>query len=105
MLFRSRGWEDYNQQGSNIPTLRVQDKYAQESGTPFYSQTSFSPNPDFNIAGSPSFDINKGAGALGRRTGEQLLRLQQESGIQNQQLQQELERRGIMPTGISLPPV
>jgi hypothetical protein len=57
------------------------------------------------ISASPSFDIQKSSGALGKRPGEQLLRLQQESGIQNQQLQQELEKRGIMPRGIQLPPV
>ena len=58
----------------------------------------------FDIAASPSFEIPKGQGALGRRSGEQLQRIQ-ESGIQNQQLQQELERRGMMPRGIQLPPV
>lgn len=57
-------------------------------------------------ARSPSFDINQGQGALGRRSGEQLLRLQGGSGsMQNQQLQQELERRGIIPRGVQLPPV
>ena len=57
-------------------------------------------------ARTPSFDINQGQGALGRRSGEQLLRLQGGRGsMQNQQLQQELERRGIIPRGIQLPPV
>jgi hypothetical protein len=57
-------------------------------------------------ARTPSFDINQGQGALGRRSGEQLLRLQGGSGsMQNQQLQQELERRGIIPRGVQLPPV
>jgi hypothetical protein len=58
----------------------------------------------FDIAGGTSFEIPKGQGALGRRSGEQLQRIQ-ESGIQNEQLQQELERRGMMPRGIQLPPV
>lgn len=58
----------------------------------------------FDIAAGPSFEIPKGQGALGRRSGEQLQRIQ-ESGIQNQQLQQELERRGMLPRGIQLPPV
>jgi hypothetical protein len=61
------------------------------------------PTP-FDIAGSPSFSIPQGQGALGKRSGEQLKRIQ-ESGIQNEQLQQELQRRGIMPRGIQLPPV
>jgi len=61
---------------------------------------------DFNIAAGPSFDIPKSQGALGGRSGEQLLRLQQGSGnMENQQLQNELQRRGILPSGIQLPPV
>ena len=63
----------------------------------------FFPTP-FNIAADPSFSIPQGQGALGRRSGEQLQRIQ-ESGIQNEQLQQELERRGMLPRGIQLPPV
>jgi hypothetical protein len=63
-------------------------------------------SPGVKEARSPSFDINQSQGALGRRSGEQLLRLQGGSGsMQNQQLQQELERRGIMSRGIQLPPV
>lgn len=63
--------------------------------------------PGVKEAKSPSFDINKSPGALGRRTGEQLRRLYQEgSGLGgNQQLREELERRGIMPSGVQLPPV
>lgn len=64
------------------------------------------PIPFGSIAGAPSFEIPKGQGALGNRSGEQLLRLQQGSGnMQNQQLQNELERRGILSRGIQLPPV
>lgn len=60
----------------------------------------------FDVAAGPSFEIPKGQGALGGRSGEQLLRLQQGSGnMENQQLQNELQRRGIMPSGIQLPPV
>jgi len=63
-------------------------------------------SPGVKEARSPSFDINQSQGALGRRSGEQLLRLQGGSGsMQNQQLQQELERRGFMSRGIQLPPV
>jgi len=57
-----------------------------------------------HIAGGPSFDINKSSGALGKRSGEQLKRIQ-EFGIQNKQLDEELKRRGLKSTGISLPPV
>jgi hypothetical protein len=57
-----------------------------------------------HIAGGPSFDINKSSGALGKRTGEQLKRLE-ESGLKNKQLDEELKRRGLKSTGISLPPV
>jgi hypothetical protein len=61
---------------------------------------------EFDVAAGPSFEIPKGQGALGGRSGEQLLRLQQGSGnMENQQLQNELQRRGIMPSGIQLPPV
>ena len=63
-------------------------------------------SPGAKEARTPSFDINQSQGALGRRSGEQLLRLQGGSGsMQNQQLQQELERRGIIPRGVQLPPV
>jgi hypothetical protein len=56
------------------------------------------------VAGSPSFDINRGAGALGGRSGEQLKRLYEGGTQQNQQLNEELKRRGIMPgAGPQLP--
>jgi hypothetical protein len=56
------------------------------------------------VAGNPSFDINKGRGALGGRSGEQLKRLYKEGTQQNQQLNDELMRRGIMPgAGPQLP--
>lgn len=58
----------------------------------------------YQVAGSPSFDINKGAGALGGRSGEQLKRLYEGGTQQNQQLNEELRRRGIMPgAGPQLP--
>ena len=61
---------------------------------------------DFEVAAGPSFEINKGQGALGRRSGEQLLRLQQGNpAMQNEQLNEELLRRGIMSRGVQLPPV
>lgn len=44
-----KGFEDYSQQGTNIPSLRMQDKYAQESGGPLFGQTSISANPSFDV--------------------------------------------------------
>lgn len=91
------GQRSYSQAGTDIPDFGFQQQYAQTEGGPVFEQL---------IAGAPSFDIDKGKGPLGRRAGEQLLRLQQGSGsMQNEQLKQELERRGIMPRGIQLPPV
>jgi hypothetical protein len=92
------GGEEYSQAGTDIPSFGVSRDYEGGWGTgmePFLNE---------QIAATPSFSIPQGQGALGRRSGEQLKRIQ-ESGIQNQQLQQELERRGMMPRGIQLPPV
>ncbi len=65
-------------------------------------QASFS-SPSM-LAGNPSFDINRSSGALGGRSGEQLKRLYEGGTQQNQQLNEELRRRGIMPgAGPQLP--
>ena len=62
------------------------------------------PQPGSMIAGSPSFNINQSAGPLGQRPGEQLQRLYEGGTQQNQQLNDELRRRGIMPgSGPQLP--
>jgi hypothetical protein len=53
---------------------------------------------DMQIAGSPSFDIQRGPGALGGRSEEQIRRLQQNLP-ENQQLLEEFQRRGITPGG------
>jgi len=55
------------------------------------------------IAGGPSFEINKRPGSLGGRTGEQLRRLYEGGTQQNQQLNEELRQRGILPGGPQLP--
>lgn len=60
-------------------------------------------DPGGLIAGNPSFDINRTPGALGGRSGEQLKRLYEGGTQQNQQLNDELKRRGIMPGGPQLP--
>lgn len=91
-----RGFEDYSQAGTDIPERRQQLKYEQEGGGPFYGEQM--------ISATPSFSIPQGSGSLGKRSGEQLQRIQ-ESGIQNEQLQQELQRRGILSRGVQLPPV
>jgi len=54
-------------------------------------------------AGGPSFDIRRGAGALGGRSGEQLRRLYEGGTQQNEKLNEELRQRGIMPGGPQLP--
>lgn len=43
------GLQDYSQAGTNIPEMRLQNKYAQEQGGPFVSEQL--------ISGSPSFDL------------------------------------------------
>ena len=56
------------------------------------------------IAGGPSFNIPQGEGPLGKRSGEQLQRLYQGGTQQNQQLNEELIKRGLMPgAGPQLP--
>jgi hypothetical protein len=92
----------------------------QQPGTPpppgFREQFGLPPAPGANpqapqavfgqpgmIAGAPSFDINRSPGALGGRSGEQLKRLYEGGTQQNEQLNQELRRRGIMPGGPQLP--
>jgi len=99
--------QDYSQSGTDIPN------FSEGSGGAYSAGSNQSPQgfdyqyqTPFNIGGAPSFDIPQGQGALGGRSGEQLLRLQQGSGsMRNQKLLEELGRRGIMPRGIELPPV
>lgn len=71
----------------------------------FYGGESNVPGAPGNLlAGGPSFDIRRGAGALGGRSGEQLRRLYEGGTQQNQQLNEELMKRGIMPgSGPQLP--
>lgn len=70
----------------------------------FYGGESNVPGAPGNLmAGSPSFDINRRPGALGGRSGEQLRRLYEGGTQQNQQLNEELRQRGIMPGGPQLP--
>ena len=65
----------------------------------FYGGISNVPGAPGNLlAGGPSFDIPRGPGALGGRSEEQIRRLQQ-SMPENQQLLEEMKRRGITPGG------
>jgi hypothetical protein len=59
--------------------------------------------PMGQMAGSPSFDINQRPGAMGGRSGEQLKRIYEGGTKGNEQLNEELRRRGIMPGGPRLP--
>jgi hypothetical protein len=59
--------------------------------------------PMGQLAGTPSFDINRRPGALGERSGEQLKRIYEGGTQDNRKLNEELMRRGIMPGGPSLP--
>jgi len=66
-----------------------------------------------NVPGAPGnllaginmsgFDINKRPGTLGGRAGEQLKGIYEGGTQQNQQLNEELRNRGIMPRGVNLP--
>jgi len=71
----------------------------------YYGGESNVPGAPGNLmAGGPSFDIPRNPGALGGRSGEQLKRLYEGGTQQNQQLNDELMRRGIMPgSGPQLP--
>jgi hypothetical protein len=64
----------------------------------FYGGESNVPGAPGNLfAGGPSFDSNRTPGSLGGRSGEQLKRLYEGGTQQNQQLNDELRRRGILP--------
>jgi len=66
----------------------------------YYAGESNVPGAPGNLfAGSPSFDVPRGPGALGGRSEEQIRRLQQ-SMPENRQLLEEMQRRGITPGGV-----
>jgi hypothetical protein len=70
----------------------------------YYAGESNVPGAPGNLlAGGPSFDIRRGSGALGGRSGEQLRRLYEGGTQQNEKLNEELRQRGIMPGGPQLP--
>lgn len=96
----------YKQSGTDIPTFSEGSGGAGVAGSDIQPQGfGYSYQSPEYLAGL-SFDINKSAGPLGKRSGEQLQRLQQGSGeMQNEQPQKELMQRGLFPTGVQLPPV
>lgn len=51
-----RGMNDFSQEGTDIPSLRLQDQYAQESGGPLIGQQLISSTPSFEIDEKPSID-------------------------------------------------
>ena len=70
----------------------------------YYAGESNVPGAPGNLlAGGASFDIRRGSGALGGRSGEQLRRLYEGGTQQNEKLNEELRQRGIMPGGPQLP--
>ena len=65
----------------------------------YYAGESNVPDAPGNLfAGGRSFDVPRGPGALGGRSEEQIRRLQQNMP-ENQQLLEEMKRRGITPGG------
>lgn len=51
-----RGMNDFSQEGTDIPSLRLQDQYAQESGGPLVGQQLISSTPSFEINEKPSIN-------------------------------------------------
>ena len=85
-----------------VPTLGgggIKKDSVRWKNTPTEFPQAFGMFPGMQVAGNPSFDIQQGPGALGRRSGEQLQRLYQGGTQQNQQLNEELIRRGLTPGG------
>jgi hypothetical protein len=51
-----RGMNDFSQEGTDIPSLRLQDQYAQESGGPLIGQQLISSTPSFDLNEKPLID-------------------------------------------------
>ena len=92
------------QQPGTTPPPGFREQYGLPPASGTTPQAFGMPQPGSMIAGNPSFNINQSAGPLGQRPGEQLQRLYEGGTQQNQQLNDELRRRGIMPgSGPQLP--
>ena len=50
-----KGMKEYEQAGTDIPDLRVQDEYAQEAGGPLIENYEISADPSFDLMG-PDID-------------------------------------------------
>jgi hypothetical protein len=50
-----KGMKEYEQAGTDIPDLRVQDEYAQEAGGPLIESYEISADPSFDLMG-PDID-------------------------------------------------
>jgi hypothetical protein len=91
------------QQPGTPPPSGFREQYGLPSASGTLPQA-FGMYPGMMVAGVPSFEIPQGQGPLGKRSGEQLQRLYQGGTQQNQQLNEELIRRGLMPgAGPQLP--
>ena len=86
-----QGLQEYEQAGTDIPDLRLQNEYAQEMGGPLLE--------NMEISGSPSFNINES----GRTRKIRSIRNLQEgaSGAEKQAAEEMLRRLG----GAQLPKV
>ena len=92
------------QQPGTTPPPGFREQYGLPPASGTTPQAFGMPQPGSMIAGNPSFNINQSVGPLGQRPGEQLQRLYEGGTQQNQQLNDELRRRGIMPgSGPQLP--
>lgn len=89
---------------SGYEVLEDQNKGKPDSHMYYGGESNVPGAPGNLLAGNPSFDIRRTPGALGGRSGEQLRRLYEGGTQQNQQLNDELMRRGIKPgAGPQLP--
>jgi hypothetical protein len=96
--------KDKLQQPGTTPPPGFREQYGLPPASSTTPQAFGMPQPGSMIAGNPSFNINQSEGPLGQRPGEQLKRLYEGGTQQNQQLNDELRRRGIMPgSGPQLP--
>jgi hypothetical protein len=88
------GFNDYSQAGTNIPAMRLQNKYGQVGGRPLYDETT--------IAGSPSFDLKYPMMPIKGASGEQSI-----EGIPNatpEMIRRYVDRKRVNPGGQTLPP-
>jgi hypothetical protein len=69
----TKGYNDYSQAGTTIPSLRLQNKYAQESGGPFKEQLIASDSPSFDLS-IPRLPDNQSVEGIPNATPELLRR-------------------------------